>query len=65
MSPDIAKCMGTDCPYKETCYRYTSEPSDWQTYFSVPPINDGKCDMYWGDLSEAIWGQLKEIIKSK
>jgi hypothetical protein len=57
--------MGTDCPYKETCYRYTSEPSDWQTYFSVPPIKDGKCDMYWGDLSEAIWGQLKEIIKSK
>jgi hypothetical protein len=66
MSPDIAKCLGTDCPYKETCYRYTSEPSDYrQSYFSVPPIKDGKCDMYWGDLSEAIWGQLKDIVKPK
>jgi hypothetical protein len=65
MSPDIAKCLGTGCPYKESCYRYTSKPGDWQSYFSVPPIKDGKCDMYWGDLSEAIWGQLHDIIKSK
>ena len=63
--PDIAKCLGTDCPYKETCYRYTSEPSDWQSYFSVPPIKDGKCDMYWGDNAEAIFNQLKDIVKPK
>jgi hypothetical protein len=62
MSPDIAKCLGTNCPYKETCYRYTSKPSDWQ-YFTEPPIKDGKCDMYWGDLAESILGQLKEIVK--
>ena len=62
---DITMCLGTDCPYKETCYRYTSEPSDWQSYFSVPPIKDGKCDMYWGDNAESIWGQLKEIVKLK
>jgi hypothetical protein len=30
-----------------------------------PPIKDGKCDMYWGDLSEAIWGQLQDIVKPK
>jgi hypothetical protein len=63
MSPDIAKCLGTGCPYKETCYRYTSKPSDWQSYFSEPPIKDGKCDMYWGDLAEAIFNQLKDIVK--
>ena len=63
--PDIAKCLGTGCPYKETCYRYTSEPSDWQSYFSVPPIKDGKCEMYWGDLSEGIWVQLQNIVKPK
>ena len=63
--PDITMCLGTDCPYKETCYRYTSEPSDWQSYFSVPPIKDGKCDMYWGENAEAIFNQLKDIVKPK
>jgi hypothetical protein len=65
MSPDIAKCLGTGCPYKETCYRYTAKPSDWQSYFSEPPIKDGKCDMYWGDNAEAIFTQLKDIVKGK
>jgi hypothetical protein len=65
MSPDITLCPGTNCPYKETCYRYTSEPSDWQSYFSEPPIKDGKCDMYWGDNAEAIFNQLKDIVKGK
>jgi hypothetical protein len=63
--PDITMCLGTDCPYKETCYRYTAKPSDWQSYFSVPPIKDGKCDMYWGDNAEAIFNQLKDIVKPK
>jgi hypothetical protein len=65
MSPDIAKCLGTNCPYKETCYRYTAKPSDWQSYFSVPPIKDGKCDYYWGENSQNIWNQLKDIVKPK
>jgi hypothetical protein len=63
MNPNIEKCLGTDCPYKETCHRYTSEPSDYQYYFKEPPIKDGKCDMYWGGLSEGIFNQLKEIVK--
>ena len=63
--PDIAKCWGTDCPHKESCYRYTSKPSDWQSYFSVPPIEDGKCNMYWGVNAEAILNQLKDIVKPK
>ena len=62
---DITMCPGTDCPYKETCYRYTAKPSDWQSYFSVPPIKDGKCDMYWGDNAEAIFNQLKNIVNGK
>ena len=62
--PDITMCVGTNCPYKESCYRHTAKPSEfWQSYFMEPPIKDGKCDMYWGDLSETIWGQLKDIIK--
>jgi hypothetical protein len=52
--------MGTNCPHKETCYRYTANPCEyWQAYFTEPPIKDGKCDMYWGKNSEAVWNQLK------
>ena len=66
MSPDITMCMGTNCPYKESCYRFTAKPSEYmQSYFMNPPIKDGKCEMYWGDLSEAIWGQLQDIVKPK
>ena len=66
MSPDITMCKGTDCPYKETCYRYTAKPCEyWQSYFIEPPIKDGKCEMYWGDLSEAIFNQLKDIVNPK
>ncbi len=66
MSPDITMCLGTNCPYKESCYRFTAKPSEYmQAYFTNPPFKDGKCEMYWGDLSEAIWGQLQEIVKPK
>ena len=61
--PDIWKCLGTNCPYKESCYRFTSNDNQYQSYFMVPPIKDGKCDMYWGENAQNIWNQLKEIIK--
>jgi hypothetical protein len=62
--PDIDMCIGTDCPYKENCYRFTAKPSDYQ-YYLKPPIKDGKCDMYWGENAENIWNQLKDIVKGK
>jgi hypothetical protein len=36
-----------------------------QSYFIKPPIKEEKCDMYWGDLAESIWGQLQDIVKPK
>lgn len=64
--PDITKCSGTNCPHKEGCYRYTAKADDYQSYFSVPPIEEnGKCDYYWGDNSELIRNQLEEILKPK
>ena len=64
--PDITMCLGTDCPQKETCYRFTAKPNEyWQSYFSVPPIKDGKCEYYWGDNSERIFNQLKDIVNGK
>jgi hypothetical protein len=63
MSPDITMCVGTNCPHKEKCYRYTAKPSEYQSYFMEAPIKDGKCEMYWGETAELIWNQLKEITK--
>lgn len=46
--PDISMCPGTDCPKKETCYRFMATPSDYQSYFIHSPIKeDGECDHYW------------------
>jgi len=47
--PDITLCEGTDCPLKETCYRYKATPSEYrQSYFQEPPYNkeEGKCEHY-------------------
>jgi hypothetical protein len=61
--PDITMCPGTFCPHKETCYRYTAKPSDYQSYFMKPPIKEGKCEYYWGENAKSVWNQLKEITK--
>lgn len=47
--PDISMCEGTGCPLKETCYRFTAEPSEYrQSYISVPPFKkDNTCEHYW------------------
>jgi hypothetical protein len=60
---DITKCKGQNCPIKDQCKRYTSEESVSQSYFMESPIKDNKCDMYWGENAEAIFNQLKTIMK--
>jgi hypothetical protein len=61
--PDITMCKGTNCPYKESCYRFTANPNEFrQSYFIEPPFKDNDCEMYWGDLQTDIWKQLKDIF---
>ena len=76
---DITKCRAEGCPahIKETCKRFTAKADPlYQSFFTeVPgkwvnvPDPDIKksyvweCDMYWGDKSESIWQQLKNIVK--
>lgn len=47
--PDICMCEGHSCLLKESCYRYTAEPSEYQSYFLSPPINHSteECEYYW------------------
>lgn len=53
---DITKCMGLDCPKKETCYRYTAKANEfWQSYLAGPPIWDktlNACEHYWKNYDE-------------
>jgi hypothetical protein len=63
--PDITMCMGTNCPYKEGCYRFTAKPGDYQSYFMTPPFTKDGCEMYWGDAQSQIWNQLQDIVKPK
>jgi hypothetical protein len=63
--PDITMCKGTNCPYKESCYRYTAKPNEYQSYFIEPPFKDDDCKMYWGDNAEMIFKQLKDIMKNE
>lgn len=44
---DITMCKGTDCPHRESCYRYKATPSKYmQSYFVEPPVKDGKCEHF-------------------
>jgi len=48
--PDMSMCEGTDCPLKETCYRYTAKANEFrQSYlFDVPFDKEKeKCNFYW------------------
>lgn len=58
-------CQDKDCPLKESCYRYTAKPSEWQSWFSESPRDGDKCEMYWGSESEYIYSYLKDITQGK
>jgi hypothetical protein len=63
---DITMCKGTNCPFKDSCYRHKAKPDEiYQYWFVEPPIKDGKCDMYWGKNAENILNQLKDITSNK
>ena len=56
--PDISKCPGTDCPMRDSCYRYTAESNGlWQAYFTKAPVEldwDGRmvCEYHWPNKQE-------------
>jgi hypothetical protein len=65
MSPDITMCPGTNCPHKESCYRFTAKRGNYQSFFTNSPIKDGKCDYFWGENAQSVWNQLQDIVKPK
>lgn len=47
---DITKCEGTNCPLKESCFRFRAIGDKLrQSYFIEVPYNHetNTCDVYW------------------
>ena len=44
---DISMCEGNGCEVKNTCYRFTAKPSEYQSYFTPTPIENEGCEYYW------------------
>lgn len=53
---EITKCKGEEtinntlaiCDKRDSCYRYTKEDDQYQSYFAKMPINEnGVCIMFW------------------
>jgi len=48
---DITKCTGVGCNLRFACYRFKAIPSDYQSYFKDPPVenHDGvsTCGYFW------------------
>jgi len=43
---DITKCINTQCPLKENCYRWTAKADEYsQSYASFAP-KEWKCDYF-------------------
>ena len=60
---DITKCKGTDCPLKETCYRFLAMEGLRQSYFIDVPFKDGKCKKYWKRIPIAQYDLNYNLIK--
>jgi hypothetical protein len=47
---DISKCEGTNCPLKETCFRFKAKSNEFrQSYLTEVPYDheNNSCDEYW------------------
>ena len=46
--PDISMCKNTECPLKNTCYRFIATPSEYlQSYGDFKYDEKNGCDYYW------------------
>jgi hypothetical protein len=64
--PDITKCPGEDCPLRDSCYRFTSSASEYQSYsrYDLTDLKNGECTYYWGR-AEVSWGKsLSDLPKN-
>jgi len=44
---DITKCSGVGCNDRDKCVRFTSTPSEYQSWFTESPLEGVDCDYFW------------------
>ena len=45
---DITKCPGDNCPMSNNCFRFLAKGTEYQSYFTIPPIDEnGECPDHW------------------
>tara|TARA_R110000787_G_scaffold155819_6_gene269633 strand:- start:3222 stop:3470 length:249 start_codon:yes stop_codon:yes gene_type:complete len=64
----IKMCEGDGCKLKISCERFTSKASQWQSWFTKPPLKDEyTCEMYLNDKKETeivekeLWDHYSEL----
>ena len=70
---DGTKCLGTNCPIKQSCKRYTAVSSSWQSWFGEMPcewFDEGNyfyCEMFWDNkpLKKYTMEQVKQELNVK
>ena len=62
---DITMCSGFGCDFKNDCYRFTANRGIWQSWFSVVPIKDGKCEMFWDNELTAAKDNSCQVIDNE
>lgn len=61
---DMTMCTDNECPYKDTCKRY-SDSAETMWRFTETPRKGDKCDMYWGLGAQGIMDYLESIVKGE
>jgi hypothetical protein len=66
ISDNLTKCTGAGCLLKTKCGRYEGGITNYFSTFAKPPFtninNNFECIFFWGEKSENIFNQLKEIL---
>lgn len=60
--PDISKCADSECPSKQTCYRFIAPPSQYQAYSEFGRlVNAPRCDDYIEAVSKSQMARLNTM----
>ena len=64
---ELVMCKGDGCPFKEKCYRFTTEIEKCKNHFAFVPFNkeQGRCEMFWGEGNKNMYNYLKDIAEGK
>lgn len=60
---DITKCKDNKCPARLMCYRFTAPANEHRQAYGIFNREEDadNCEMFWGEKSQRIFNELKDI----